>query len=252
MGIVERTEQRFFLVIAAELADRALVNEFAIKGVAVFEARWAHASGRADALSGFFRIGDNEWTVFAAEKACGVEGFEFLTFAEIEALTDIDECGNSGMPRPERSGNHGADMGRGDCLRRGIAGMPLILVAGMKNETEISGGVGADERGAIHHAGDIFEALSKFDVIDVRVDLRKGGEDLIGFETGFERGVAFGIESFGMGHAASHPQDDDGVSGWRDFFLCFAEDLARKAGAESGKGGCAGGFEKISTCHFSK
>jgi hypothetical protein len=37
MGVVERAKERFFLVIAAELADGALVNEFAIGGIALFE-----------------------------------------------------------------------------------------------------------------------------------------------------------------------------------------------------------------------
>ena len=38
MSIVERAEERFLLVIAAMLAERALFEEFAIKGIAIFEA----------------------------------------------------------------------------------------------------------------------------------------------------------------------------------------------------------------------
>src|SRR5256885_412884 len=95
------------------------------------------------------------------------------------------------------------------------AGGPTLLAASsglrVENETEVAGGVGTDQRGAVHHAGKVFESLSEFDVVDDCVDLRKGAEDLIGSQAGFEGGVAFGIERFGMGHAACHPENDDSV-----------------------------------------
>src|SRR5262249_26781788 len=122
-------EERFFLVIAAELADWTLVNEPAIKGIALFESRWAHASRRADAFCSFFGVGDNKRTIFAAQKAGGVKGFEFLTFAEIEALADVDECWDSGISGSERSRNDGANVRRGDGLRRSVARVPLVLMA---------------------------------------------------------------------------------------------------------------------------
>src|SRR5690242_6050977 len=125
----------------------------------------------------------------------------------------------------------------------------------MQNETEIAGGVGTNECGTVHDASDVFEALREFDVIDDRVDLGKGAKDLISFEAGLKGGVAFGIESFSVGHAASHPKNDDGVGRGCNFFLSFGEDLAvgedltREAGAESGERSGAGGFKKVATCH---
>jgi hypothetical protein len=171
--------------------------------------------------------------MFAAEKTGGVEGFEFFAFAKVEALADIDERGNCGISGAERAGDDGANVRRSDGLRRSVTGVPLILVARMENESEIAGGVRADECGAIHHAGDVFQALSEFNVVHDRVDLWERGENLIGFEAGFESGVTLWIERFGMGHAASHPEDDDGVGGRCDFFVAFRQELPRQTGAQS-------------------
>ena len=143
--------------------------------------------------------------MFAAEEARSVKGFEFFAFAKVKSLADIDESRNRRISRAKCAGDDRTDVRRGDSLRRRIAGVPLILVAGVKDKAKVSGGIGADERSPVHYACDVFEALGEFDIIDDGIDLRESAEDLIGFDAALERGVALGVEGFGMGHAASHP-----------------------------------------------
>lgn len=238
------------MVIAAVLTDWALADEFSIERVATFEARGTHAFGWPDTFCGVFRIGNDERTVFAAEKTGSVKGFEFFAFAEIKSLADVDERRDGRISGAKRARDHRAKVRRGDSLGRGIAGVPLILMAGMKDEAQVAGGVRADQRRAIHHAGDVFKALGEFDIVDDGIDLREGAEDLVGFDAAFEGGVTFRIERFSVGHAAGHPENDDGVGRGSDFFLLGREDLTRKTGAESGERGGTGGFKKVTTIHF--
>src|SRR5207253_10458004 len=105
-----------------------------------------------------------ERAVFAAKKTGGVKGFQFLAFAQVETLADVNEGGDGRIARAKSSGDNRADMRRGDGLRRRIAGVPLVLMARMQNEAEIAGGVGTNQRRAIHHAGDFFAALRQLAV----------------------------------------------------------------------------------------
>jgi len=66
----------------------------------------------------------------------------------------------------------------------GVAGVPLVLMARMQDESKVTGGVGPDQGGAVHHAGDVFEALREFDVISDGVDLWKCTQDRIGLQPG--------------------------------------------------------------------
>ena len=58
MCVVHRAQQRLLLIVATELAHRALGQQLAIKPVAVFEARRTHSLGRADAADRVGRLGD--------------------------------------------------------------------------------------------------------------------------------------------------------------------------------------------------
>src|ERR1700722_5024170 len=118
MRIVERVDQRLLLVIAAIFAVGTFLDELAIKLITILKPCGAHAGGRAHTRGGILWIRDDERAVFAAEKTGGVKGLEFLAFAEVEALADIDERGHRRIHRPERAGDEGADVRRGDGLRR--------------------------------------------------------------------------------------------------------------------------------------
>src|SRR5262245_6597524 len=137
MRVVERTQQGFLLIITAELPNRVLLNQLAVKRVALLETGWAHAFGRTHRFEGVFRICDNKRAVFAAEETGSVKRLQFLFFAQIESLADVNECWHGGIFRSECAGDNRPDVRRGDCLRRGIPGVPLVLMAGVENEPEI-------------------------------------------------------------------------------------------------------------------
>src|SRR6266542_1658185 len=67
-------------------------------------------------------------------------------FAQIEPLADVDEGGHRVGARPQRSRDHGAEVRGGDRLRRRVAGMPMVLVAGVQDEAEVGAGIGSDQR----------------------------------------------------------------------------------------------------------
>src|SRR5260370_25219514 len=138
MSIVERAQQGFLLVIAAQLTDGALRDEPFVKVAPALKSGWAHACGRANGFHGFFRIGDDERPVFATQKTCGVKGLQFLPLAQIESLADIDEGGNRGFLWAKCSGYDRADMGRGDGLWRRLACVPLVLMARVHNGPNIT------------------------------------------------------------------------------------------------------------------
>src|SRR5262249_32141315 len=74
MRIVQRTKERFLLVIAAVLSNGGLCNQLSIELIPVFKTRWAHAGGRPDAVHSFFRVCNDEGTVFAPEKTRSMKG----------------------------------------------------------------------------------------------------------------------------------------------------------------------------------
>ena len=153
IGIVQRAQQRIFLVAAAVLADRAGGQQLLVEPLAALEPAGRHAARRAHALGRLVRERDVEGPILAAQEAGGVEGLELLAFAHVEALADVDERRHGRVQRAERAGDDGAQVRRRDRLRRRIAGMPLILVPRVQDETQVAGGVGADQRAAIHHSG---------------------------------------------------------------------------------------------------
>ena len=132
-----------------------------VEFLAILKSRWTHPFRRSDALSGFAGIGNKERAEFAAEKASGVEGFQFFAFAHVKTLADVDKGWDRRIFRAERPRDDRADVGARDRLRRRIAGVPLILVPGVENEAEIARRVGTDKRSPIHHAPDLFRGLPK-------------------------------------------------------------------------------------------
>src|SRR3954469_14793597 len=86
----------------------------------------------------------------------------------------------------------------------------------VQDETEVGGVERADDGSAIDHAGNLLQSLREFDVVDRRIDRWKRTEHVGDVHAGSERRVALRIERFGLGHAAGHPQDDDGVGSRRD------------------------------------
>ena len=139
--------------------------------------------------------------------------FIAVSFAQVQALADVDERGHGRVARAERAADDRADVRGGDGLWGGVAGVPVILVARVQDEPQVGRDRRADERRAVHDLGDVFEALRELDVVDDGVDGRESAEDLRGREAGFEGGVFLGVEGLRVRHAAGHPEDDDAVGG---------------------------------------
>src|ERR1043166_2611147 len=78
MGVVHGPQQGFLLIIAAQLAEGTLCEELLVKFLPVLETRWTHAFRRLNAFACVLRVGDNERTIFASQKACGMKGLQFF------------------------------------------------------------------------------------------------------------------------------------------------------------------------------
>ena len=144
-----------------------------------------------------------------------MERLEFLPFAQVEALPDVDERRHGRLARAQRARDHRPDVRRRDGLRRGVAGVPLVLVPRVQNEPQIARLIRADQRRAVHHPGDFFQPLADLDVVNRRIDRGKGAQDFVGFEPLLKRRVALRIPRLGVRHPAGHPENDDRVGGRR-------------------------------------
>ena len=92
----------------------------------------------------------------------------------------------------------------------------MKLMARMQDEAQIADAMRADERAAVHDFGDALQAGGDLDVIDCGVDRWKRAQDALRLHAGFKRRVPLGIERFGLGHAARHPEQDEAVGPRRD------------------------------------
>ena len=173
--VVHRTDERLALKSAA-LPHRTRFEQPLVEFVPVGKPAGRHSLRRTHRLRGILRIWDIERTVFAAQKARGGKRLQFLAFAEIEALSDIDKRRNGRIPRPEGTRHERTDVRRCDRLRRDVAGVPVILVARVQNEAEVRGLRGPDERATVHDLRHFFEPLREPDAIDTRRDAREGGK----------------------------------------------------------------------------
>ncbi len=127
-----------------------------------------------------------------------------------------------------------ADVRGGDGLRRHVSGVPVVLVARVEDGAEVRLHVRADERGAVHHLGDLIEAGADFHAIKRRVDGRKSAEDPVHRQAFLEWLVAFGIKGFRCRHAASHPQQDATIGGGPGVDERFRAERAGRAGHGGG------------------
>ena len=251
MRVVEGTEQRFLLVIAPELAHRTLREQLLVKLVPVFESGWAHSRRRTNRIGGLFRIRNVERTVFTPQEPRGRERLEFLAFAQVEALADVDERRHCLILRPQRARDDRADVRRRHGLRRRVTCVPLVLVPRMENEPKVARCVAANQRAAVHHAGDPFQTGGKLDVIDGRVNRRKRAEHFGRFHAALKRRVTFRVERLRVRHTAGQPEHNQRVGGRFDLFLGFGrEQGARITRGQRRQRSRAGRLHKITSVRF--
>ena len=130
-----------------------------------------------------------------------------------QSLADVDKCrnrrvlrsANLGDPRPDVRGGHG--------LRRNVPGVPVVLVTGVEDITQVGNDVRADQGPSVQDLGDMLQPLGDFHAVEHRVDRGEGAEDLLRRDADLERGVPLGIEGFGRRHAAGQPDQDERVGG---------------------------------------
>ena len=180
--------------------------------VAVGKAPRFHALGRLDRLDRMFGVGQVHGPVFGPEKSTCRERLQLLLFSHsLEALSDINERRNNLVLRTEHLGHPGAQVRSRHGQGRDVSGMPMVLVAGMKDGTEVRLEGRADERSAVHHLSDVLQALGDLQPVHVGVDRGKGAQDLAHVQAHLEGMVALRIKRVGRGHSASQPDQDAGV-----------------------------------------
>ena len=141
-----------------------------------------------------------------------MEGLERVALRpDLHVLADVHECGHVRMARSQRPGHHRTHVGSRHREGRRVAGVPVILVAGVKDEAQVSQTVTPDQGGPVHHPGQAVQAAGELDAVHHRVDGGKGAQHPFRLETRFERGVALGIEGLGLRHAPGHPEQNHGV-----------------------------------------
>ena len=118
-------------------------------------------------------------------------------------------------------------------LRRHVAGVPVILMARVQDVAEIGRLERADDRAAIHHAGDALEPLRDLDVVDGGIDAGERAQHALGANTRLERRIALRIERLGLRHATGHPEHDDGIGGRVRLPCACSERGSRPTSAES-------------------
>src|SRR5205814_2047717 len=141
MRIVHRAQQRLALIRASMLPDRTGVEQPVVKLVAILESPRRHARWRAHRIRRLAGEWNVEGAILASEKAGRRERLDLFSFADIEALPDVDERGDGGVQGPQCARDDRANMRRRHRLRRSISGVPLILMPGVENESQVARGV---------------------------------------------------------------------------------------------------------------
>ena len=155
-----------------------MIDEFSKELVAIGKTLACHAFGRANGLSCLLRKREVHGTVFVAEETGGGECLELLLFADaFEALADVDEGRHNMVVRAQHASYPRAEVRARNSLGRDVASVPVILVARVKDASEIRLHRRANQGAAIHHAGDVLKAGADLDVINYRVDRGEGAEN---------------------------------------------------------------------------
>ena len=160
MSPFHRSQQRLLLKTAAMLQYRIVGLQFPVSFVAAMEAGFGEPGRRADARSGIVRVVNQKRSIFRAKKTGSVECLHGVALrAQFQILADVEERRNVRMPGPERACEKRAHVRHQQRLRRGVSGVPVILMLGVQNLAQVADAVGANQRAAVHHLGDLFQAL---------------------------------------------------------------------------------------------
>jgi hypothetical protein len=130
MSVLQAAEHRLLVVVTRKLAIRRVGHQPLEVLVAAREATWLHPLRRADGHGRLLGIRQVHGAELAAEETRGRKRLDLLVLTDaFEPLPDVHECRHHGIPGPEHAADPGTDVGAGDCLRRHVAGVPVVLVA---------------------------------------------------------------------------------------------------------------------------
>ena len=107
-------------------------------------------------------------------------------------------------------------------------------MARVQDEAQVGGVERADDRPAVDHARDLLEPGGELDVVDRGVDRRERAQDVLDVDARLERRVPLRVEGFGLGHAAGHPEHDDGIGRSGVRLALAARALPRRGPNEAG------------------
>ena len=102
-------------------------------------------------------------------------------------------------------------MRTGNGLRGNITCVPMILVPRMQDASQIRLNRRANQRGTVHHRGDLLKPLANLKTTHRRVDRGKSAQHIFDGEPHSKRLIVFRIERIRSGHAATHPDQDASV-----------------------------------------
>lgn len=116
------------------------------------------------------------------------------------------------MPWSQKARHPRSKVWGGDGLRGHVAGVPVVLVAGVENAAEVGLDMRADQSCPVHDLSDFLQSLADFDTVERGINGGEGAQDFFDGQAFLEWEVAFGVECFRGGHPASHPQENAAVS----------------------------------------
>ena len=129
MSLIHCANHRLTLVIAKNLALRCLVDQLLIELEAALESLGNHSFRRLHRLSRLFGERQIHRPELGPEEARCREGFEFFLLTHsFQTLTNVDERGNDRIARAENFCHPSTEVWACHCLRRHIAGVPVILM----------------------------------------------------------------------------------------------------------------------------
>ena len=118
--------------------------------------------------------------------------------------------------------------------------MPVILVSRMQDAAEIRLNGRTNECSPVHDLGNVLHAFGQLDVVDNRVDCRKGAENILNVETFFEGKITLWVKRVGGGHPASKPKKEaGGCTRDRRFDLRLIGEQAGAVHPHGDQGSCA-------------
>src|SRR3546814_13528120 len=124
-------------VATGHFFQRAMHGQLRVELVSCFEAFQIHSGRWAYAIQTLTGVRNKEGTVLPSQETSRMKSLKFLAFAQGKTLTDINEWWNYRVFGPQLFCNPGAEMRGSNGLGRLVAGVPMILMPGVKDETHI-------------------------------------------------------------------------------------------------------------------